>query len=148
VDDALGVGGLEHLAQLAEQAADAAGAEPAVALQQRVQRDAADVLHDDARALRVVQRGVVQRHRVVVLEVGHQLHFAVEALAEQRVLGDVVVHDLDDHLPAEVNLAGEVHPAHAALAEQPDGLVLAQEHAPDHAVHPRVRKWVDLPEQV
>ena len=35
VDDALAVGGLEHLAELAEQPADARRAEPAVAVQQR-----------------------------------------------------------------------------------------------------------------
>ena len=110
-----------------------AGVEPAVAVQQRVERDAADVLHDDARPLRVVERGVVEGDGVGVLEAGHQQRFALEALAELGVGGDVVVHDLDDDLPAEVDLPGQVDAAHAAFAEQADGLVPAQEDTAHHA---------------
>src|SRR5262249_20933635 len=44
---------LQGLAQLAEQAAATGRAEPAVAVQQYVEGDAADILHDDAQALRV-----------------------------------------------------------------------------------------------
>ena len=73
-------------------------------MQQRIEGDAADVLHDDARALRVVERGVVEGDGVGMLEAGHQQRFALEALAELGVGGDVVVHDLDDDLPAEVGL--------------------------------------------
>ena len=72
-----------------------------------------------------------------MLEPGHQQGFALEALAELGVGGDVVVHHLDDDLPAEVELPGQVDPAHAALAEQAHGFVPAQEDAANHA---RVRR--------
>ena len=74
----------------------------------------------------IVEAGVVQGDGVGVLEARHQQRFALEALAEHVVGGDVVVHDLDHHLPAEVELAGEVDLAHAPLAELADGLVATQ----------------------
>ena len=81
-----------------------------------------------------LQRGVVKGDGVGVLEAGHQQRFALEALAELGVGGDVVVHDLDDDLPAEVELPGQVDAAHAAFAEQPDGFVPAEEDAAHHAL--------------
>ena len=55
--------------------------------------------------------------------------------------GDVVVHDLDDDLPAEVGLAGQIDPAHAAFAEQADRFVSSQKDAALHerVTHSRVR---------
>src|SRR5205823_10498598 len=50
-----------------------------------------------------------------------------EALAELGVGGDVVVHDLDDDLPLEVVLVGQVHLAHAPFAQEGLGLVPAHE---------------------
>ena len=44
----------------------------------------------------------------------------------------MVVHDLDDHLPAEVKLASQVDPAHAAFSQEPRGLIPAQEDSADH----------------
>ena len=49
-----------------------------------VERDAADVLHDDARPLRIVERGIVEGDGVGMLEAGHQQRFAREAFAERR----------------------------------------------------------------
>src|SRR5439155_22298364 len=100
--------------------------------QQRGEGDAAQVLHDDARPLRVVERGVVEGDGEGVLEARHQQGFALEALAELGVGGDVVVHHLDDDLPAQVELPGQVDPAHAALAEEAGGFVTAQEDTADH----------------
>ena len=97
-----------------------AGSSRPLLVQTAVERDAADVLHDDARPLRVVERGVVEGDGVGMLEAGHQQRFAREALAEFGVGGDVVVHDLDDHLPAEVESRRQVNAAHAAFAEQAD----------------------------
>ena len=71
-----------------------------------------------------------------MLEAGHRQRFAREALAELGVGGDVVVHDLDDDLPAEVELLGEVDAAHAALAQQTNRLVPAQEDAAHHGAYP------------
>ena len=79
-----------------------------------------------------LRRGVVEGDGAGVLEPGHQQRFALEAVAELGVGGDVVVHHLDDDLAAEVELPGEVDPAHAAFAEQAAGLVPTQKDAADH----------------
>ena len=71
------------------------------------------------------KRGVVECDRAGVVEAGHEQRFALEALAEARVGGDVVVHDFDDDLAAEVGLPGEVDAAHPPLAEEPLDLVPA-----------------------
>ena len=71
-----------------------------------------------------------------MLEAGHQQRFALEAFAELRIGGDVVVHDLDHDLPAEVELLGQVDAAHAAFAEQADGLIPAQKNAAHHGAYP------------
>ena len=113
----------------------------------RFEVDALDVLHHDARAERVVEAGIVERDGAGVLEPGHQERFALEAVAELGVGGDVFVHHLDDDIAAEVELAGEVDLAHAALAEQAAGLVPTQEYAADHAAlmlrHPKTpdERW-------
>jgi hypothetical protein len=100
-----------------------------VANEERIQGDALDVLHDDARALRVVQRGVVQGHDIGMLKTSHQQRFALEALAELRIGGNVVVHDLDHDLPAQIDLASQIDLAHAAFTEESDGFIAAQKHA-------------------
>ena len=41
----------------------------------------------------------------------------------------MVVHHLDDDLPAGADGLGQVDPAHAAFAQQADGLIAAQEDA-------------------
>ncbi len=137
VDDALVVGGLQDFAELIKQPADAGRRQPAVGVQQGVEADALDVLHDDAGALRVVDRGVIEGDGVGVLEPRHQQRFAGEAVAEERVGGDVVVHDLDHHLPPQVELARQVDPAHAALAEQANGLIATHEDAAEHGASHR-----------
>ena len=96
VDDALVVGGLEHLAELADDAADSRGAHLAVLGEHALEVHALDVLHDDARAVRIAQAGVVEGHGAGVVEPGHQEGFALEAVAELGVGGDVLVHHLDD----------------------------------------------------
>ena len=148
VDDRLGVGDLEHLAQHPQQAGDADGRQPGVIEQQIVERHPFDVLHDDARPLRVVERGVVEGDGVGVLEAGHGQRFARETLAKLGVGGDVVVHDLDDHLPSEVELSGEVNATHAALAEQANRLIPAQKDAAHHGAYPSRSKvrTLSLPE--
>src|SRR5262249_6565999 len=100
----------------------------------------------DARPLRVVQRGIVESDDVGVLEASHGQRLTLEALAELGVADQVVVHDLDDHLPPQVSLPGQVDAAHTAFAQQADGLVPTQEDAAHHALSPKVR--VQNPKQV
>jgi hypothetical protein len=63
----------------------------------------------------------------------HEQGFALEAVAEFRLGGHVVVHDLDDHLAAEVELSGQVDFAHPPLAEEAQSFIPAQEDAAYHA---------------
>ena len=48
----------------------------------------------------------------------------------------MVVHDFDHDLPAEVGLAGQVDPAHAAFADLPLHFVAPEESPPDHLARP------------
>ncbi len=148
MDDAFRMGRLEGFAGLVQQPANPTRREPAIALQQHIQRDSLDVLHDDAWPLGVIQRGIVQSHGVGMLEACHDQRFAGETLAELGVGGNMVVHDLDDHLPAKVGLAGEVDLAHASFAEQADGFIPTQKNAALHGTYPH---WLDrgsVPPQV
>ncbi len=133
VDDPFVVRGLEHLAEFAHDAADPRGAHPPVFGEHAFEVHALHVLHDDARPERVVQAGVVEGDRAGVVEPGHQQRFALEAVAELGVGGDVLVHHLDDDLPAEVELPREIDPAHPAFAEEAPGFVATQKHAANHA---------------
>ena len=99
------VGALQHLAEhvAADRATRPHGNRPSDA--SRVSSVLAfDVLHDDARPLRIVKGCVVKGDGVGMLEAGHHQRFARKAFAEFGVGGDVVVHDLDDDLTAEVGL--------------------------------------------
>jgi len=74
--------------------------------QQRIQRNAADVFHDDARALGSLSDASYNGHHIRMLEPRHQQRFPLKPLAELGIRRDMVVHDLDHDLPAEVRLPG------------------------------------------
>ncbi len=112
------------------------GVESFVVGQHRVQRQAADVFHDDARPLRIVERGIVERDGVGVLEARHRQCFTLKSLAKRGVGGDMVVHDLHHDLPAQVELTSQVNPTHPAFAELPDRLVSPQKDAAQHGLYP------------
>jgi hypothetical protein len=63
-----------------------------------------------------------------VLKAGHYRHLALEVLAEGGVGGDVRVHHLDDDLFGAADLPAEENFPHAAFAQKPDRLVLAEIH--------------------
>ena len=128
MDDPSFVSRLEHPAKLTQQAADALCRKGAILLDHVVQGNAGDILHDDARPAPVTQGGIVQGHGVKMVKASHQAHLTLEALAEAWLGGELVVHDLDDDLPIHVELPAEVNAAHAALAEQLNGLVTTQVH--------------------
>ena len=69
-----------------------------------------------------------------MLEASHQERFALEPLAKLGVGGNLLVHHLHDDLSAQVNLAGEIDPSHAALAEQPCDFVSPQKYAANHGI--------------
>jgi hypothetical protein len=116
--------GVQNFAELSQEPADTARAEPAFIIEaQHIQGDAPDVFHHDARPLRVIERGIVQGDGIRVLKPRHQQRLALEALAELGVGRQVVVHNLDDYLPAQVKLSSKVDPAHAALAQKAQRLI-------------------------
>ncbi len=86
-----------------------------------------NIFHDDARPLRIVERGIVKRHDIGMLEPGHQQRFPLEPLLELGVRRDMIVHDLDDDLAAQVDLPREIDPPHASFAQELDGLIPTQE---------------------
>src|SRR5438105_2565626 len=68
-----------------------------------------------------------------MLNLGHQARFPLEAQAELFIDGDIVVHDLDDDVPVEIELPRQINATHAALAEQPDDLITPKKRPPDHS---------------
>src|ERR1022692_228164 len=101
-------------------------------MNERIETDAADIFHDDAGPERIVQRGIVKGDHIGMLEASHQQHFPLKTLAKLRIAGDVLVHDLDDNLPAEIALLGQIDATHAPLAEEFHGLVSTQECSAGH----------------
>ena len=88
---------------------------------------AVDVLHDDeVRA--VLLAPVVDADDVRVVQVGGGLGLAAEARDEGRVGGELGEEDLDRDRPVELEVAGEEHLGHAALAEAAAQLEAAVEH--------------------
>src|SRR5262245_1452905 len=129
------MGSLEHFANLAQDTANALRAETLVLFEDHVQRLALDVLHQDAGAVRRVQISVVQGDGVRMLEGRHRLHFVEEELLEAGIAGDVVVHDLDNDLAGQIDLAAQVHPAHAAFANQAHDAIPSEEYFTLHRRH-------------
>src|SRR5262249_14176216 len=80
-------------------------------------------------------RGVVERHDIGVLETGHQQRLALKPLAKLGIGRDMIMHDLDDYLPAKISLPRQIDSAHASLAEKPDRLIPTQKNAADHRMH-------------
>ena len=77
---------------------------------------AVDVLHDDVRRAVVLAR-VVDLDDVGVGEPGGEARLTDEAVAEDRVVGEVAGEHLDRHRPLELVVPREVDDGHAAAAE-------------------------------
>ena len=123
---------LKDRAQVAEQAANPRRRKPAVALEQLIQRHAVDIFHDDARALLVVDRRVVEGRGAAVFKAGQELDLAPERLTVMLVRGDLLAHHLDHHLAIGYRLTSQVDFAHVALAQQANGMVAGHESALGH----------------
>ena len=77
---------------------------------------------------------------VGVLERGHGLGLALEALAALGVASELLGQHLERHVAVEPGVAGAVHLAHATLAELLDDLVMGKipaDHAGIITVYPR-----------
>src|SRR5207249_626412 len=104
VDDATVVRRLQHVAQGGENPAGPLRREPAPLLQQKIQRRAPDILHDQEHGTRVVNRGAVELHDVRVLELAEDLDLAAKALSI-RGIRDLFLEDLDHNLAVRADLA-------------------------------------------
>jgi hypothetical protein len=88
------------------------------------ERGPVDVLGDEVPG-RTVERRVQHRSRAEPADAPRRHDLVAEALGEVRVLGEVLVDDLDRDLPAVLVLA-QVHRAHAAASEPAQQPVAAQ----------------------
>ena len=95
--------------------------------QQVGQVDAVDVLHDEVGRAVVVEREVVVRADVGMLQAHRGLGFFEEAPLHLRVLDDLRAQDLDDTDLVEKPVTDPIDGAHPALADLPEDLVLAFE---------------------
>ena len=92
------------------------------------QRLAFEILHDEERGA-VLLADVVQRADVRMIELRDRAGFAIEALAELRVGGEGVGENLDRDRAIEPRVAGFVHLAHPAGADERQDLVRAEASA-------------------
>ena len=136
VNDSLGMGGVEGLAQLVQNLADPRRRESAVTVHQGIEADAAHVFHDDARAERIIQGSVIEGDNVGMLKASHQQHFPLKTLTKLGIAGNMLVHDLDNDLPSEIGLLGQVDTSHPPFAEELDGLISTKEGSAGHDGNP------------
>jgi len=135
VDHAAAVRFVERAAGLDEDLVDPADVEPPL-LHLGSEGAALDVLHDDEERLVVELAEVVELDGVRVRELDDRLGLAVEARDELGVLGELGVQGLDRDLADRGAhlLLGQVHPAHAALAEQAGRAVASHQHLADERI--------------
>jgi len=117
-DDALGVGRLEHLAQLTQESAGPFGGEATFPEDHGVEIDAAQVLHHQHGPVGPPGRGVEHRDREGVMEARHDVDFTAKMLDGLGLAPEGLLEHLHDHIPGGVHLACQVDLAHAALVEQ------------------------------
>jgi hypothetical protein len=131
------MGGVERRGDLAADVDRAVGPQPPVALEDRRQVLALDVLHREVEQAVDLAR-VVDGDDVRMLQGGGDPGLAREPLAEAGGLGEVRRDDLDGGPPAQVQVLGAVDHAHAAAA---DPLLdpVARDHRAEARVIARVR---------
>ncbi len=87
------------------------------AAQMVAQTAAVDVLHSDEQAQFGVAE-VVDADDRGMIKLGGRARLLNQASAELVLAGKVAVHDLDGHLPLQIEIGGAIDRAHAAIAEQ------------------------------
>ncbi len=117
VDDASFVSRARHIAQLHQQSAGSFGRQPAFPVQQRAEIDAAQVLHHQHGAIRIVWRRIVIANSVGMLETRQDVNFATKKLAWLGLVEKLLAQHLDHDLAPNVDLASQPDFAHAALIQ-------------------------------
>jgi hypothetical protein len=115
VDDALGVGGVQRLAD-AGQDLGRFGRGQGAGADAPHQRSAAHVAHHQER-LAVLLAEIVDRDDRRVLERGDGAGLALEAGAERGIVEQFARQDLDRHFAVEVRVVAEVDGGHAAASD-------------------------------
>ena len=116
VDDAVLVGVLQGIRDLADQARGALEGQHAL-VQQVLERAAADVFHHDVgQAVRLA--GGEDAHDVRVVEDGDRARFPLEAAQELGIVGEVARQDLDRDDLAGLGVAAAIDRGHAAPVDQ------------------------------
>src|SRR5207249_2942831 len=93
-----------------------------------LERFAVETLHDDERRA-VVFADVIQRADVRVIERRNRLGFALEALAEPRVVDALFRKDLDGNRAVQSRVARAIDLAHPAGSERRDDFIRAETNA-------------------
>ena len=95
-----------------------------VLVEPRLKRLPGDVFHHHVMQVALDVK-VVDLHDVRVMQLGHGLRLALEAVEKIRGLGQVRVEDLDRHQPLEPRLKGPVYFGHAAAPQARLELIFA-----------------------
>ena len=122
MDDALLVRVGEAREELPHDVDRARRLEPALFVDQLVEAAPAHELHHDVR-LRPMQAEIDDRHAVRMLELRHQLGFALEAFAAFHRRRQCRVHDLDRDRAIELQPRSAIHDPHGAGGEPFQDLV-------------------------
>jgi hypothetical protein len=136
----IGVGGVEGVADGADQAHDLVGCQGAVFVESPVEWLAFEVLHreeDDP----VILAQIVGARDVGVGDGVSQRHLPAEPLHVLLVLGDARTQRLDGHQLAQQEVVAERHHPHAARADHAAHQVAAGDQlawSPGHAAAPRL----------
>jgi hypothetical protein len=130
--DAAIVGGMQRLADLHQEIADTLGMQYALLFQNSIEANPRNMFHHDARAARIVNRGIEEFDGVRVPKPRHDLHLALKQFAEARLIGDPLAHHLDYNIALLEAIAGAPDLAHAATAYRFDDFVAIQNDAPEH----------------
>ena len=126
----LPVGGLQHLAELVEDPRSPGERHRLAFLQHLVERLPFDIFHNDIRKRAVGQLGIVNHHRVGVIEPGHHLRFVVEPKGGSVVPGEPAEDDLEGAKRVEFQVANEPDLAHAPSAQKSLDLVATGDDLP------------------
>ena len=126
MDQPAGVGGRQRREDLRADVGRPAGIESPAKRDLLLQADAVDVLHRDEGA---VAEGaeVVDHDDVRMVEAGRDLGFALEALDELGIAGQVLAQDLERDGPVQAGIARAEHVRRAASSDPVEQLVAGRD---------------------
>ena len=118
MDDVAAMSGSERVGDLSRDA-QRVGKRQRATSQARGQRFARHVLHDHVRPAGRIGADVVDRADAGMIERSNRLRFLQQPPGDEVARPPSRVDELDRHIAAQRRVAGEIHLAHAARADQP-----------------------------